>query len=63
MSVALLVHWRIISNLLQLLLPAGQRDVISTMQELTLSVDSITPVIPSDMFSQVGLRFGDTIFT
>lgn len=37
MSVASLVHWRIISNLLQLLLPAGQRDVISTVQELTYS--------------------------
>ncbi|XP_052685322.1 putative deoxyribonuclease TATDN2 [Crassostrea angulata] len=57
MSVASLVHWRIISNLLQLLLPAGQIDVISTMQELTYS-----PVIPSDMFSQVGLRFGDSHF-
>lgn len=60
MSVALLVHWRIISNLLQLFLPAGQRDVIPTMQELTYSGDSITPVIPSDIFSQVGLRFGDS---
>lgn len=62
MSVASLVHWRIISNLLQLLLPAGQRDVISTMQELTYSGDGVTPVVPSDMFSQVRLRFGDSHF-
>jgi hypothetical protein len=32
-SVASLVHWRVICNLLQPLLLAGQRDVISTMQE------------------------------
>lgn len=32
------------------------------MQEITYFGDSVTLVIPSDMFRQVGLRFGDSHF-
>ncbi|XP_062605129.1 putative deoxyribonuclease TATDN2 [Saccostrea cucullata] len=61
-SVASLVHWRIICNLLQLLLPAGQRDVIATMQELTFSGNLLAPVLSLSRPDLLQQHFGDSHF-